>query len=175
MGCACCASALAEETDSIVAGVAVRSYVPRGALPGTLLFFHGGGFVIGDVETYDVFARALAVRTRRRVVSVEYRLAPEHPYPAAVHDCLAVTRYFASQAETGPIVLCGDSAGGNLAAVVANTCSGACEGSAAIPIAAQVRAIVVMPRFCGRPPLPHTPHPTRPSWCAPRRCCSTPR
>ena len=106
---------LASVTDSKVAGVPVRRFVPEAAKPGALVFFHGGGWVQGDVETHDVVCSHLAAATRREVVSVEYRLAPEHRYPAAVDDCVAVTRALAA---TGKVVVAGDSAGGNLAAVV---------------------------------------------------------
>jgi acetyl esterase len=107
---------LAEVRDEELAGVPVRRYVPHGAQPGVLAFFHGGGWVVGDLESHDVPASALAAATRREVVAVHYRLAPEHPYPAALEDCLAVTRALAGQR----VVVAGDSAGGNLAAAVAN-------------------------------------------------------
>lgn len=106
---------LASVSDSKVAGVAVRRFVPAAARPGSLVYFHGGGWVQGDVETHDVVCSHLAAATHREVVSVEYRLAPEHRYPAAVDDCVAVTRALAT---TGKVVVAGDSAGGNLAAVV---------------------------------------------------------
>lgn len=108
-------AALASVNDTTVAGVPVRRFVPQGARPGTLVYFHGGGWVIGDVETHDVVCSHLAAATQREVVSVEYRLAPEHRYPAAADDCLAVTRALAA---AGKVVVAGDSAGGNLAAVV---------------------------------------------------------
>lgn len=106
---------LASVTDSTIAGVPVRRFVPDAVEPGTLVYFHGGGWVQGDVETHDVVCSHLAAVTQREVVSVEYRLAPEHRYPAAVDDCVAVTRALAA---TGKVVVAGDSAGGNLAAVV---------------------------------------------------------
>jgi len=106
--------------------MAVRIYTPLDAkadvLPG-LVFFHGGGFVIGDLETHDDLCRCLANQSGCRVVSVDYRLAPEHPFPAAVDDCYAATKYVADHPAEfgirGPIAVGGDSAGGNLAAVVA--------------------------------------------------------
>jgi acetyl esterase len=106
---------LASVSDSKVADVPVRRFVPAAAKPGALVFFHGGGWVQGDVETHDVVCSHLAAATQREVVSVEYRLAPEHRYPAAAEDCVAVTRALAA---TGKVVVAGDSAGGNLAAVV---------------------------------------------------------
>jgi acetyl esterase/lipase len=89
-----------------------------------VLFFHGGGWVVGDLDTYDGTARLHAVGADALVVSVDYRLAPEHPYPAAVEDVWAVTRWVvdhASQLGADPerLAVAGDSAGGNLAAVVA--------------------------------------------------------
>ena len=108
-------AALAGVTEGEVAGVRVRRYLPHGIQPGLLLFFHGGGWVVGDLDSHDVPASALAAATCREVVAVDYRLAPEHPYPAALEDCLAVTR---ALSDRRPVVA-GDSAGGNLAAGVA--------------------------------------------------------
>ncbi|HXZ26191.1 MAG TPA: alpha/beta hydrolase [Nitrospiria bacterium] len=104
--------------DTRIAGVHVRIFEPHGAVdPPVLLYFHGGGWVIGSVQTHDRPCRALAHRVRCRVVSVEYRLAPEHCFPAAVDDCWAVTESLATQKP--PLAVGGDSAGGNLAAVIA--------------------------------------------------------
>jgi acetyl esterase len=111
---------LAAVRDEQLAGVKVRRYLPEGARPGVLAYFHGGGWVIGDVDSHDSPARGLAVATAREVVSVDYRLAPEHRYPAAFEDALAVTKALAAQQR---VVVAGDSAGGNLAAVVANRCA----------------------------------------------------
>lgn len=107
--------------------VPVRVYKPAGAaksgiLP-ALVYYHGGGWVIGDLDTHDVVCRQLANGSRCMVFSVEYRLAPEARFPAAVDDCIAVTRHIAERAgELGVdpkrIAVGGDSAGGNLAAVV---------------------------------------------------------
>jgi acetyl esterase len=108
--------------------VPVRVYVPT-AEPGprpVLVYFHGGGWVIGDLETHDGTVRALAAASGVTIVSVDYRLAPEHPFPAAIDDCLAALRWVAepsTAAELGidpaRMAVGGDSAGGNLAAVVA--------------------------------------------------------
>jgi acetyl esterase/lipase len=106
--------------------IALRVYTPvgkgDGVLPG-LVFFHGGGFVIGDLDTHDDLCRILANESGCRVVSVDYRLAPEAPFPAAVDDCYAATRWVSANAKplaiAEPVAVGGDSAGGNLAAVVA--------------------------------------------------------
>ena len=87
-----------------------------------LLFFHGGGYVKGGIDESDAFCRRLAIATRHAVLSVDYRLAPEHPFPAAVDDALAATAWASSHADEigarpGPLVVSGESAGGNLAAV----------------------------------------------------------
>ena len=103
----------------------VRIYHPRwaGDMP-VLAYFHGGGFVLGSLDTHDSLARSLAVAADCLVVSVDYRLAPEHRFPAAVDDCLAAVRWIGVHAaEIGAdptrIAVGGDSAGGNLATVVA--------------------------------------------------------
>ena len=108
-------------------GVALRAYRPMGTaqerLP-ALVFFHGGGWSIGDLDTHDVLCRQFANGARCAVFSVEYRLAPEAPFPAAVEDCLAATDFVLQQKDfltidASRVAVGGDSAGGNLAAVVA--------------------------------------------------------
>jgi acetyl esterase len=101
-----------------------RGTLPGGAPQPCLLFLHGGGWVLGSLATHDALCRALARRLGAAVLAVDYRLAPEHPYPAALEDALAALRWLA---EAGPaldldparIAVGGDSAGGNLAAVLA--------------------------------------------------------
>ncbi|CDO30040.1 alpha/beta hydrolase [Mycolicibacterium porcinum] len=107
--------------------VPVRVYRPPTAEGTTLpvvVFIHGGGWALGDLDSYDGTARQHAVGANAVVVSVDYRLAPEHPYPAAVDDVCAVTQWVAANAaelgaDANRIAVAGDSAGGNLSAVVA--------------------------------------------------------
>ena len=108
--------------------IPLRVYRPAGvaasaALPG-LLYFHGGGWVIGDLDTHDVLCRQLTAEAGVTVVNVDYRLAPEHKFPAAADDAWAATRWTVAHAsefgvDAGRLAVGGDSAGGNLAAVVA--------------------------------------------------------
>jgi acetyl esterase len=109
--------------------IAVRRYRPLGSAPvdqlPLLVWFHGGGWTIGSVEGSDGTCRSLANRSGAAVVSVEYRLAPEHTFPAAVDDCWAATTWIAEHgAEWGldpsRLAVGGDSAGGNLATIVAS-------------------------------------------------------
>lgn len=107
--------------------VPVRAYRPKGAgrdevLP-ALIYLHGGGWVIGDLDTHDVVCRTLANGARCAVFSVEYRKAPESPFPAAVDDCFSALRFVVENAntlmvETSRVAVGGDSAGGNLAAAI---------------------------------------------------------
>lgn len=108
--------------------VPLRSYRPLDSvaddvLP-VLVYFHGGGWVVGDLETHDVLCRELCNLSGCAVIAVDYRLAPEHRFPAGVDDALAATRWIRTQAaalhiDPQRMAVGGDSAGGNLAAVVA--------------------------------------------------------
>ncbi len=103
--------------------IPTRIYAPDSPAPRPImLYFHGGGYVKGGIEESDAFCRNLAHVTRYMVLSIDYRLAPEHPFPAALDDAVAATIWAGTNAVDlggvpGPIVLCGESAGGNLAAV----------------------------------------------------------
>jgi acetyl esterase len=110
----------------------------RGAGP-LIVFFHGGGFVLGDLDTHEPFCAELARLADLPVVAVDYRLAPEHPWPAGVEDAIAAARWLAaSPAELGRevtgLVPCGDSAGGNFAIV---TTLALRDAPAAVPVLAQ--------------------------------------
>jgi acetyl esterase len=119
---------VASSEDGTVPGAAgdlrARVYRPEGDGPfPTVVFFHGGGWVIGDLDTHDNQARSVCRGARAVVISVDYRLAPEHPFPAAADDAVAAARYVAAHlGEFGGddrLAVAGDSAGGNLAAVAA--------------------------------------------------------
>jgi acetyl esterase len=103
--------------------IPARVYAPDVPAPCPLmLYFHGGGYVKGGIEESDAFCRNLAHVTRHLVLSIDYRLAPEHRFPAALDDTVAATIWAAKHAADvgaapGPVVVCGESAGGNLAAV----------------------------------------------------------
>lgn len=110
--------------------IPLRVYRGLGTAAGTplpvLMYFHGGGWTIGDLDTHDIVCRTLANKARCAVIAVDYRMGPEHKFPAAVDDCIAATRWVAEQAsllgvDAARIAVGGDSAGGNLAAVVAIT------------------------------------------------------
>jgi acetyl esterase len=119
---------VASTEDRIVPGAAgglkARVYRPEGDAPfPTVVFFHGGGWVIGDLDTHDNMARHICRGSGAVVVAVDYRLAPEHPFPAAADDAVAAARWVAGHLDElggdGRLAVAGDSAGGNLAAVVA--------------------------------------------------------
>lgn len=121
--------------------IPARLYCPKarsGPPAPVLVFYHGGGWVIGNLETHDSACAEIARSLGMTVVAVDYRLAPEHPFPAAAEDCLAATRWVAgSPAEIGHavtgLVVAGDSAGGNLAAV----CAQQLHDQLPVPILAQ--------------------------------------
>ncbi|MBZ9654718.1 alpha/beta hydrolase [Phyllobacterium lublinensis] len=100
--------------------IPIRVYQKHGVDPDAIcLYFHGGGFVVGGLESHDDVCAELCDGTGYRVISTDYRLAPEHLHPSAFRDCLAAFEHVASSHEQ-PIVLCGDSAGANLAAAVSH-------------------------------------------------------
>ena len=109
--------------------IPARIYTPMNprqtnGLAPVLVFYHGGGWVIGDLDSHDVVCRKLADEGRLVVISVDYRLAPEHKFPAAVDDAIEATKWIAANAkqlgiDASRLMVGGDSAGGNLAAVVA--------------------------------------------------------
>jgi acetyl esterase len=100
--------------------IGARVYEPVDDPPATVVYYHGGGWVIGSVEDWDAVCRAIAVESGCRVVSVDYRLAPEHPFPAAVEDAYDSFIWVAENLSgNGATIVAGDSAGGNLAAVTA--------------------------------------------------------
>ncbi|WMM24876.1 alpha/beta hydrolase [Tissierella sp. MB52-C2] len=104
--------------------IPVRVFIPEAnPLPKVLIFFHGGGWVTGNIDSYTNVSANMANKTNHIVISVDYRLAPENPFPAGLEDCYYVTREIFNRPEVlncrkEDIVLIGDSAGGNLAAVV---------------------------------------------------------
>src|SRR5205085_10003423 len=123
---------LASVEELTVAGsIRARLYVPFGVAQSSplLVFFHGGGFVVGDLNTHDNSCRLLASRAGVRVLAVDYRLGPEHRFPAAADDALEAFRWVRDHAaELGAdprrVAVGGDSAGGNLAAGVAQAVRG---------------------------------------------------
>lgn len=134
--------------------VPVRVYRPSGAaaLP-VVLYLHGGGFVLGSLDSHDQLCRSLAVGAGAAVVAVGYRLAPEHPFPAAIDDAWSATRWVF---ERGPdlgvdvrrVAVAGDSAGGNLAAVIAQLAR-----DAGLPLRSQVLIYPVIDRRLDRPSM----------------------
>ncbi|MDB6047380.1 MAG: lipase [Pseudomonas sp.] len=113
--------------DRSVAGVPVRCYRPAGAVPEKgwpcVVYLHGGGWVVGNLESHDFLTAALAADLNAVIIAVDYRLAPEFPFPAAFDDCLAVWRAVqraSTELNVDPqrVAIAGDSAGGNLAAAV---------------------------------------------------------
>ncbi len=128
------APAIAASDDRSIPGphgpIGIRCYRPAGTQSAELLpalvYFHGGGFVVGDLDTHDVVCRALGNAARCAVVAVDYRLSPKHKFPCAVDDCVAATRWIAAHAaelriDAARLAVGGDSAGANLATVTALT------------------------------------------------------
>lgn len=119
---------VAKSEDRVIPGpagdIGLRIYTPEGKGPfPVLMFFHGGGWVVGDLDTHDPLCRALTNEARCVTVAVDYRLAPEHKFPAAADDCYAAAQWAARNGaaiggQPGRIAVSGDSAGGNLAAAV---------------------------------------------------------
>jgi acetyl esterase len=130
---------IAQVTDDVVEGVPVRLYEHDHAPAGLIVYFHGGGFCIGSIGMMDNVARELVHCSGAAVISVGYRLAPEHPYPAGLDDCEKVTRWaLANPSRFGvsarKVVVAGESAGGNLSAAVTLRL----RGNAAPPLGGQV-------------------------------------
>jgi acetyl esterase len=115
---------VAEVRDVDAAGVPARLYRPGSPTPGAVLFAHGGGWALGSIDSHDALCREIAIASEATVLSVDYRLAPEHPFPAALDDCDAAWYWLRGAAEelgidADRIALAGDSAGGALAASLA--------------------------------------------------------
>ena len=101
-----------------VGEIPARRYVPTDPA-GVILWIHGGGWVICDLDTHDAMCRLLAVESGCEVIAIDYRLAPEHPFPAPLEDCWDALQWVAGHAGGQPVIVAGDSAGGNMAAVCA--------------------------------------------------------
>ena len=102
--------------------IPLRRYTPESPRSDAqILFFHGGGFILGNLDSHDACCAQFAERSGMTLTAVDYRLAPEHPFPAAFKDCLAVYLHLQEPPST-PIILCGDSTGGTLAAGVSHHC-----------------------------------------------------
>lgn len=132
---------VASKRDLVTAdrGVPVRVYTPHDPTPGLppVVYIHGGGWVLGEIDDFDAFAREITEASGATVVSVGYRLAPEHPFPTPVDDCWDAVQWVASEIATdGRVVVLGDSAGGNLAAV----CARRARDAGAPEVVAQVLA-----------------------------------
>ncbi|MGK9055314.1 alpha/beta hydrolase [Neorhizobium petrolearium] len=103
--------------------IGARLYLPSESPAGLCVYFHGGGWTLGTLDDFDTLVRTLAARIGAAFLSVDYRLAPEHPFPVPVNDAIAAVRFAAAHLDTlggsGPLAVVGDSAGANLATVAA--------------------------------------------------------
>jgi acetyl esterase len=124
-----CGAGLAvfDVVDLVCDGVRCRLYRADETAGGTVVFLHGGGWVLGDLDTHDALCRGLCRQAGRPVLAVDYRLAPEHPYPAALEDTERALEWLRRDGRSvglsaDPVVIVGDSAGGHLATVVARRC-----------------------------------------------------
>ncbi|WP_372424864.1 alpha/beta hydrolase [Salinarimonas chemoclinalis] len=127
--------------------IGIRVYRPTGPVAGTLVFLHGGGFTVGDLDSHEVLCRALAAASGLVTVAVDYRLAPEHPFPAGLDDCAQAYAFVAdSGAFDGPVALAGDSAGGALACGVVQR-----RIAAGRPLPAALALIYPVTDHCSRP------------------------
>src|SRR5947209_4017862 len=95
--------------------IAARRYAPED-VAATILWIHGGGWVICDLDTHDALCRVLAASSGCRVIALDYRRAPEHRFPAALEDCWEALQVVAADTGAAPLIIAGDRAGGNLAA-----------------------------------------------------------
>jgi acetyl esterase len=131
------AEPMASVDELSVGGVPSRLYRPLGGERNVTLWFHGGAWMLGDLDCHDSLVRALANRARCAFLAIDYGLAPEHPFPAGIEDAWAATVWASSRFER--VAVGGDSAGGNLAAVVALRCR---DGG--IPLAHQLLVYPVL-------------------------------
>src|SRR5262249_27354293 len=132
------ASVTDTKIDGAAGPIAARIYATETKPAPTVVFFHGGGWVAGDLFTHDRQARNLARELDAVVLSVDYRQPPETPFPGAYEDCLAATRWANANiarlgADPARLAVAGDSAGGNLAAAVAQGCRDAGASQGAVP------------------------------------------
>lgn len=143
-------------TDLRLNDVAVRAYCPTITMPADgwpcIVYLHGGGWVVGDLDSHDFITAELAAHLQVLVLAVDYRLAPEHPFPAAFNDCLAVWRALESgdcpfQLDLNRRVVAGDSAGGNLAAAL---CLALRDADEPLPVA----QVLIYPGLGGEANLP---------------------
>jgi len=146
------AAGVAARDDSVAAGhgaIPIRVYRGAAAHAGSVLYMHGGGWIVGDLDTHDDVCSELAQHTGAQVVAVDYRLAPEYPYPAAFDDCCHVLDHLhADPARFGErVVVAGDSAGGNLAAALALRARD-------LELPAPAGQVLIYPGLCGDQSLP---------------------